>query len=241
MGNGIYGAVAGSVAALRQVEVVAQNLAHASTPGFKAEIARFEEKLTGQGDRQTRQVTATAPGVRLSQGAIRPTGNPLDVALTGDGFLVVDTGQGTRLTRSGRLVIGADGTLRTTVGHVVRGAGGGPITVPPGDVGGAGPLQIDATGTLSRGGVTFGTLERKSAPPEVLRREGAELFAATTGIDALPDAQGEVLQGHLEDANVNPVSAMTELITAQRSFDALQQAVKTYREVDGQSIHRLRA
>ena len=172
---------------------------------------------------------------------MRETGNPLDVAIRGPGFLVVETPQGPRLTRAGRLIIGPDGMLRTTAGYPVLGDGGPIVIPPPTEADGPAPLAIDARGTIQREEQVFGRLRIVAAEPAALRREGGELFAVDGDAASLPSAIGtEVLQGFLEDANVNPVTAMTQLITVQRSFDALQQAVRTYKEIDDRSIRRMR-
>lgn len=240
MANGIYSAVAGSVAQMRNLDVLAHNLAHVDTPGFKGESLRFEEALDAA-QQGTGFVDTPGTRLRLTQGALRKTDNTLDVAIAGDGFFVVDTPQGERLTRAGRFLIGSDGNLRTANGHMVLGAGG-PIAIPvAGDASAALPITIDRGGHISRGDQKLGQLRRVSAGPEQLQSAGGSLFAAAGGVEQLPEAtSGEVLQGHIEEANVNPIVSMTQLIGVQRTFEALQQAVKTYREIDGQSIRRLR-
>lgn len=238
MGNGIYSAVAGSVAQMRNLEVLANNLAHVDTPGYKADRLRFEQALDDA--KATNFVATPGTSVRMSQGAIERTGNPLDVAIAGDGFFVVDTPQGQMLTRSGRFIIGQDGTLRTTAGHQVQGDSG-PIALPPaGADGGSGELTIGRDGSIRAGEEQIGTLKRVAADPKAARKVGADLFTIPGGVGSLPTATGgELIQGHLEGANVNPVVVMTEIIEVQRTFDALQQAVRTYRDVDGQSLRRI--
>merc|ERR1711964_345746 len=95
MGNGIYNAVAGSIGQIRNLDVLANNLSHVNTPGFKADVLLFEQTLAdADGGRHT--VDTPRTDIRMSQGSLRKTDNPLDVAIQGEGFLVVDTPQGPR-------------------------------------------------------------------------------------------------------------------------------------------------
>lgn len=239
MGNGIYRAVSGSMAQMKNLDVLANNLAHVDTPGFKADTLRFEEALDNARN-GTKFVDTPGTSIRMTQGAVRRTDNPLDVALTGDGFLVVDTPDGAKLTRAGRLMIAQDGTLQTAAGLPVQGLGGG-INIPPAVDGKYANLMIDEKGQVMRGDEIAGQLRVVSARSDQLNKAGADMFDVVGGVDSLEaTAKPQVMQGHLEDANVNPVVAMTQMITVQRTFEALQQAVKTYREVDGQSVRRMR-
>jgi len=241
MANGIYRAVAGSVAQVRQLDVLANNLAHVDTPGFKADALRFEEMLN-RAQQGTGFVDTGETTIQMTQGSLRKTDNPLDVAVAGDGFLVVDTPKGSRLTRAGRMVVGADGILRTVAGHPVQGANGTISMVPLGDERREGPLVIESNGRIMQGDVELGVLRRVAAGADELKKEGLDMFALKAGdVNNLPPAQtGEILQGHVEDANVNPVFAMTEIIQVQRTFEALQQMTKTYRDTDRQSVRRMR-
>jgi flagellar basal-body rod protein FlgF len=240
MGNGLYSAVSGSNARLKQLEVLSNNLAHTNTTGFKADTVRFEEVLTGK-DSQSRFVEARESRTRHTQGPLRKTDNPLDVAIIGKGFLVVDTPRGDRLTRAGRFVIGADNILRTVSGHAVRGVTGQTITIPTlREREGKGPIVIDEVGQLSSGGHVLGQLLRVSTDGAQVKKEGHDLFRCDKSVDELPAAlDTTVIQGQLEQSNVNPVRLMTEIIEVQRHFEALQQVVKTYRSIDGQATRRI--
>lgn len=240
MGSGLYSAVSGSVARLKELEILSNNLAHANTTGFKADTVRFEEVLAGK-KTQSRFVEAREARTRHSQGPLRKTDNPLDVALTGKGFLVVDTPQGGRLTRAGRFVIGADNVLRTASGHSVRGITGEAITIPPlSQREGKGPIVIDEVGQLSSGGQVLGQLLRVSTEGAGVKKEGYDLFRCDKPVEDLePATEGTVIQGQLEESNVNAVKLMTEIVEVQRHFEALQQVVKTYRTIDGQATRRI--
>jgi len=240
MGNGIYSAVAGSTARMKELEVLSNNLAHTTTPGFKADDVRFEEVMSGK-KRQARFVEARETVPRMSQGSLRKTDNPMDVALAGKGFLVVDTPRGARLTRAGRFVVGADSILRTASGHSVRGVNGQPIRIPPmNERTDHGPIVIDEIGQLTSGSDMLGQLLRVSTEGAQVNKEGQDLFRCEKPVEELESAaDSRVMQGHLEQANVNPVTLMTELVEVQRHFEALQQVVKTYRQIDGQVARRI--
>jgi flagellar basal body rod protein FlgG len=240
MGNGIYQAVSGSIGQMRNLDVLANNLAHVNTPGFKADVVLFENKLSdADGGRHTVDTPRTA--IRMSQGLVAKTDNPLDLAISGDGFFVVESDKGTRLTRTGRLQIGDDRMLRTTAGNLVHGESGF-IRIPsPAELEHQGPIAIDSKGNITIGSMHIDQLKRVKAPVESLRKAGSDSFSSTVPIGQLPKEEGgEVLQGHLEGANVNPVVAMTQIINVQRTFEALQRVVKTCREVDAQSMRRAR-
>ena len=240
MGNGVYSAVSGSIAQMRNLDVLANNLAHVDTPGYKADRLRFEEVLD-EAKSSTSFVSTPETSIRLSQGGISKTDNPLDVAIAGEGFFVVDTPAGQRLTRSGRFILGQGGQLTTQAGHPVLGESG-PIRIPPaGTEEGSAEITIRGDGMVLAGQNELGRIRRVTAPAGEVRKAGADVFAYAGDVGSLPKAQtGELLQGHLEEANVNPVVVMTEIIGVQRTFEALQQVIRTYRDVDGQSLRRLR-
>jgi flagellar basal-body rod protein FlgF len=238
MGQAIYRAVSGSMAQMRRLDVLANNLAHSDTAGFKADRVRFQEVLDAEG-RRTRFVDTPVAQVDLTQGSLKRTDNPLDVAILGKGFFVVDTPDGQQLTRSGRFAVGTDGNLRTIDGHMVLGEAG-PMAVPPPGTGGTGNITIDATGELQMGGLQLGRLKRVQANSDQLRKVEGQRFEVTDGMASLTEPPtGEVLQGHVEESNVNPVVSMTRMISVQRTTEALNQAIRVYREIDSQSTKRM--
>lgn len=236
MGNTVYRAVSGSVAELRRLDVLANNLANAETGAFKADTVTFREVVDGQ-KRGTKFVDLPTTSLDLSVGPIEVTDNPMDVALSSTGFLVVQTPGGERLTRGGRLATADDGTLETAAGLPVLASNGRTIRVAPQ----GGPIDISEQGVVRQDGVELGTLMRKTAAPSALKRLGEGLYDVTGGVTALPnETVAGVRQGSVEGSNVSPIIAMTDLVEVQRHFDALQQAIRTYRDVDEQSNRRLR-
>lgn len=201
----------------RRQEVAANNLANADTNGFKAE--RTFARLVGDA------LTVADTSTDLTKGALRQTGNPLDLALGGDGFFVVQTPQGERLTRGGAFQLSADGRIVDSNGNALLGEGG-PI-VP-----GQGTLSVDASGRVSVEGKEVGVLRVESVPAgtELTHAEGT-LFLPDAARAPLAAENRIVRQGHLEDSNVNTVGSMVDLISIQRSYAAIQRTVTTLDDI----------
>ena len=237
MSNGIYVAVSGSIANMDHLEVVSHGLAQANTTGFKRDMLSFEQvRLVGPGetaeieDLQDKDfVKARQTHVNTTQGELMRTGNALDIAITGNGYLRVQTEQGERLTRDGRLMVNREGLLMTTSGNKVVGAGGGDIYLPPEQ-----RPTFDSDGTVKAGSEVVGQLGLLGIA------EKAELKKDTAGLIIPPGAEGQaplttmfgVHQGHLESSNVKPVEMMVQLVNVQRNFEALHQVIQTYRRMD---------
>ena len=223
---------ASMVSMARHQERIATNLANANTVGFKRDRV-FVEALNERLDAESAPRSERVPTqwADMESGGLQSTGNPLDVALQGDGFFVVNDGAGDeeRYTRAGRFMIDSDRTLRTPSGLTVQGQDGGPITVPdqPGDI------QITQDGRLQLNGREFGRLRvvRFDDPLRLERREGATFAAPTT----VPIEMEEptILQGQLEASNVNPVETMTDMITHYRLFETQQRMMRTSDELLG--------
>lgn len=227
----------GMKARMRSLEVVANNLANASTTGFKAEID-FQQLVEGKnrlllaeqpaGQVSTAQdpessVLGVVSGttIKMMPGVFRQTGRSLDVALAGEGFLVVQTARGQRYTRAGNLTRNQDGQLVTQDGSLVVGEAG-PITLP------AGEITIGEDGTLSVQGKNVGRLKvaRFSHPGTELVPEGGTFFATREGVAPQEDNQTRFRQGVLEMSNVDPMQEMVTLIQLQREFESLQRGLK---------------
>jgi len=223
MANGIYVALSGAVAQSQALDVVSNNVANASTTGYRAVRVTFGQALSKAND----QFFATAQGTSTdtTQGTLVQTGNPLDVALQGDGYLAVNTPGGVRYTRAGELRVSQDGRLVNADGLEMRGAGGKPISLPPD----AAEITIGADGTVTVGAQEIGKLELARFAPQGVAREGATLYRATQApIAGAP----EVVSGALESANINVVRGMVDLIRVSRSYEALHRAIETYKEID---------
>ena len=236
MANGIYVATSGTVARIQEMEILAQNLANAKVAGFKRDQVSFEQVMNEQrGDAPTDQdksfVQTSEPQTRLDEGHLRSTDNPLDIAITGDAFLRVETSRGERLTRNGRMMVGTDGVLRTITGLKVLGEDGGEIVLPPNKV-----PKISQTGSIRAGDETVGRLGLAGVDMTgTLKKDEAGLLVPPDEERAPENAT--VLQGFLEGGNVNPVRMMTELIDVQRNFETLHQVIRTYKEMDTTAVN----
>jgi flagellar basal-body rod protein FlgF len=227
MADGIYVSMCGAAARSAQLDAIADNLANAQTPGFKAARPAFESFLPASGAADKLYPAAVATGFDLRAGAVTQTGNPLDVLPEDGAFLMVKSGDGVAYTRDGRLSVDAERRL-VQGGRPVLDRGGGTIHVPPGTV-----PQIGPDGVVRAGDVSVAELGRFKLAGNV-DRVGAALFAPGRGGRAEPVDAG-VRSGEVELGNAGALEATVELISAQRSFDASMQALQTYRSIDGRS------
>ena len=240
--RGIYIAASGLLAESARQDVVANNLANATTTGFKRSEATarpFEEMLLrSQGVPGTPAIGTMTMGAQVqgitrldTQGPLRHTGNALDLALVGTGYFTVETANGRRFTRDGSFGIDANGRLATKQGDVVLGGNGQPIALAQGEI------RVGADGRITQGGTVRGTLMLTALDPESVVREGVNLLDGTPS--GTPSAA--VRQDHLEGSTVNVVSEMVELIRVMRAFEAGQKSVQAQDEALQGSISKVGA
>lgn len=215
----IYLTMTGAKAMMQRQDVLAGNLANASTPGFRAELQAFRA-VPVRGEGSTTRVFAldTSTGYDPKQGPINITDRALDVAPVGDAWLTVQGLDGLEAyTRAGSLTTDADGTVMTTSGLLVLGEGG-PVMLPPD----AQP-HIGADGTVSvaqpDGTVTPVGRLKLVTPQEPLKRGGDGLFRAAAGEPLPADPDARLVSGALEGSNVNPVETMVSMIAAARQYE----------------------
>ena len=223
MENTLYIALSRQLATTRQMDLIANNLANADTTGFKGEQVMFSEYVTRSADGgRLSFVQDRALARDLREGKLERTGAPLDVAIQGKGWFVVDTKAGDRYTRNGHFKIDRDGRLVTASGEVVMGTGGAPIVFGRDDK----DLTIHEDGTVRAGANTRGKLRIVSFENEhALRNSGDNLFR--TGASPQDVASPRVAQGMVETSNVQPVVEMTQMITALRTFQGAQQMIES--------------
>lgn len=228
MADGIYVSMCGAAARTEQLDAVADNLANAQTPGFKASRPAFEVFLPASGAADKAYPASVQTRFDLRPGPSTRTENPLDVVPEGGAFLAVTTANGSRAyTRDGRLSV--DGQQRLVQnGNPVLDPGGGPIQVPPG----ATPRVTD-TGAIMVGNAAVGQLGLFKLEGAV-DRAGQAHFTLGAGGRAEP-FDGHVRVGEVELGNATALDGMVQLISAQRQFDASMQALQTYRSLDQRS------
>lgn len=201
---------------MREMQVVANNIANASTTGFRREGVVFAEYIAKVDDGSSLSMASgDARVIDLSQASLSKTGASFDLAIQGDGFFQIETPNGPQLTRAGSFTPDATGTLVTNDGYPLLDEGGTPVVVPA--VANAKQIAISQDGTVSAEGQTLGRigLWRPTDPLSLLHQSGT-MFSAS---DIQPIENAVILQGYLEDSNVNPVSEIARMIAVQRSYE----------------------
>ena len=215
-----YIALSSQMALQRQMDVVANNVANASTPAYKGERVLFTEYLT-RADATTRYSFVEDRGTArdTKQGPIARTGNPLDVALQGDGYLAVQTPLGTRYTRAGRFQLDPTGQIVTADGYPVLGDGNQPLAIPTD----AGDVTIDADGTVrtQQQGAAGKFQVVRFDNDQDLKPAANGLYVTTAIGQPAPDTK--VLQGMVEDSNVQPIVEITRMMAVSRTFAAAKE------------------
>jgi flagellar basal-body rod protein FlgF/flagellar basal-body rod protein FlgG len=234
MSSGYYAACTGLMARTQALDTIAHNVANVSTAGFRASHNVFSSALAAAGDSSLSVLNQDAndygvlSGTQLdtSQGALTPTGNALDVAIEGSGYLSVQTASGTAYTRGGNLRVSSRGQLTTAAGDPVMGDNG-PIMIV------GEPVSISTDGTISVNGAISGRLKLvEFAPTTPIQSAGGAYYTAPAGA-AVAASNSQVRQGMLESSNVNPTTSAIDLITAQREVESMRRVLSMYNtEID---------
>lgn len=242
MNSGIYPAVSGGLAAMRKLDVISNNLANINTPGYKRDKMSFEGTLAGtMNPPAVPQGTTADPILQKeniyidhSSGSTSQSGNPLDLALDGDGFFAVTTPEGTAYTRQGNFRTSANGTLVTVDGYPVQGAGGGSITISGSRV------EIDAKGSVTVDGAQVGAISVVDFDkPYSLIKNGAALFVPNDPQAVSQPGKALVQQGHVEGSNVDSISEMVQLIETNRYFEACSKVIKSFDDITAKAATEL--
>lgn len=241
MENSTYIALSRLDAQQRTMDVIAGNIANANTAGYKTERVLFSDFLVRQQD------THTPPGGEVlsftqdratyrdhSAGSLTQTGNPLDLALGSSGYFSVQTPNGTRLTRSGRFGLLADGTIADSSGNALLDTAGSPIQLPVGDS----PIHIAADGTIS--GDT-GRVAKVGVVDVIdvnqLFPEGGKQFRSV--ITPQPATQPKIVQGAVEESNVQPITELTHMMQTERDFQFVSQFVQSEADRQQSTIDKI--
>lgn len=218
---------------MARLEILSNNLANINTTGFKRDTV-FMDILKDAGVREAegkseldgidvRQVTD------FSEGSLTQTNNPLDVAIQGNGFFVVNTPYGQRFTRNGNFKLAQDGTIVTQEGFAVQGVSGN-IQIPDAERTELTGMRISPLGEITRGNITIGKLRLVNFESlDQLQKDHGSLFVSTATEHAIdPESQHTALrQGYLEESNVDGISEMIEMIEINRNFEASQRALQS--------------
>jgi flagellar basal-body rod protein FlgF/flagellar basal-body rod protein FlgG len=227
--SGYYAACSALKTQSNALEIAANNIANASTAGYRGQIPSFEALLVQSAGPQmgnwerlvNEQATLRGSRLDLGQGSLEHTGNPLDMAIEGPGFFSVQTKAGMLYTRNGAFRVSAAGQLVTAAGDPVLGMSG-PITVP------SGPVAVSPDGTVSVSGAVVAKLRiMEFAPGAEIAPAGQSYYSAPKGA-ANEASASSVSQGTIESSNVSPVAAMVGLISAQRQAEMMERAMSAF-------------
>ena len=230
MDSGYYAALTGLVARTQALDTAAANLANAQTAGYRAEREYFRSALLGP-DALDSQLGRTVNdfgllgGDRLSmaQGALALTGNPLDLAIEGEGFFQVQTPNGLRYTRDGNFHRTPGGLLVAADGATVLSVTGKPIPVPPGDP------SVGANGALSVAGGVVATIGVFKFPSGAdLTPEGSNRYVAASGVEPKATNESTIHQGAIEQANQDVIQGSLDLMMMQRQAEMMQRALTIF-------------
>ena len=249
-----YSAVFGAMTQQHRLDTIANNLANVNTTGFKGDKLSFRDTFrryahdlldpnTTLRDRVPwpqgnvlAQPRIAEQVIDLSQGAMKSTGNPLDLAIAGDGFFRVQTPEGEFLTRQGAYHRSSEGFIVDGHGNQLLGEGG-PLQIPEGS-----DILIDAEGQVTVGGEAIDVISLvRVEDPRDLEKVGHSLLRVRDGVQSVPDEESTVEQGFLESANVEVVSEMINMIEALRAFEAYQKMISGTFEQDRKAIDQVGA
>ena len=213
---------------MRAMEVTSNNLANLSTPGYRAERVVFADWLSAQkhttipaGDRNLAYVQDRATYRERAEGTITHTGNPLDLALSGDGYFTVQTAGGTRLTRAGRFTLQADGTIADEAGNALLDVNNQKLRTAPSDT----VLTVSADGAINSQNGPIGKIAVVTpSDPNKLTAEGGRLLRAD--VPVTPVANPKLVQGAVEDSNVGATTELVRMMDTERGFQMATQFIE---------------
>jgi flagellar basal-body rod protein FlgF len=230
-----YIALSRQMALGRQMDVIAHNIANATSSAFKAEALLLEPVPVAAGGHERLAFVQDIGLVRdFAAGPITATGNPLDLAIEGPGYFTIETAEGIRYGRSGQFRLNDLGELATAAGDPVLDDGGAPLALPLD----AGPITIAADGTVSSAAGIAGRIELVTfADEQQLRKVGGGLWRSQEA--AQPAAGARLLQGALEGSNVEPIIEMTRMMSTVRAYQGTQRLIETHHDLQRRAIERM--
>ena len=228
-------AASGLRARMESLDLLANNLANASTGGYKADREFYSLYTAPEAadSANSSMPLIERPWTDLSQGVLHETGNPLDVALSGPGFFAVNGPAGPLYTRNGNFRLSPAGALVTADGYAVRGAAGAPVNLQSSQ-----PVEISSDGTIRQNGLVTGKLEIVDfTGSDGIAKQGANYFRGANTAPA--PAATQVAQGKLEDSNTGSAEAAVRLVSVMRQFETLQKAISLGAEMNRQAIEQV--
>lgn len=223
MENTLLVALSHQKALRTNMEVIAGNIANASTAGYKGEHLLFTEYVNQTVNQRPVAFVQDFGMVRdYGEGAMSRTGNPLDLAIKGKGWFVIETPLGTRYTRNGQFSMNGDGEIVTSSGNRVLGAGGTPLVIEPGTK----KIEIFGDGTVKAGGNVSKLKIVQFDDESVLKNISNTLYRAEGEIDPADAENAQVVQGVIEESNVEPILEITDMIQTMRDYQSTQKIIE---------------
>lgn len=222
MDNSIYITLSRQMALFRDMEATASNIANANTTGYNAEKLMFSDYMVKDNKRRDAYANDAVSWRDTTQGSMKTTGNPFDLAISGPGYFQVQTPLGVRYTRAGNFTLNAEGTLVTMNGYPVLGADGGEIAVPDN----ARNVTINGAGEITADGEDIGQVGvMEFADEQAMNRLGNALYSSDAA--PVPTEMSRVSQGALESSNVASVSEMVRVMELSRSTNSTAKFIET--------------
>lgn len=218
-----YATLSRQTGLMREMRVVANNIANSATTGYRSEGLIFSEYVrSAPGQESLSMARANIFNTSMEQGQLTQTNGTFDFAVEGDAFFMVETPNGERLTRSGAFAPNAAGDLVTMDGYKVLDAGRAPVFIP----GNAASIDVGADGTITADGNTIGQIGLfKPVEAHTMMREDGVMFRVEGDIEDAVD--GRMVQGYLEGSNVNAIGQVTRMIEIQRAYEMGQSFLET--------------
>lgn len=241
MDNALYVGLSRQMTLRHELDIVANNIANADTTGFKVEnlLVKTEPKspaVTLDGPRPVKFVIDTGVARDFSQGTLKTTGSPLDLAIEGQAFFKLNTPDGERYTRDGHFRLDDTGKVVTQNGQPVADAGGGELLIDPQK----GPIAIAADGTVSQGSEQVGKIGVvRFDSLSVLEKTGDNLYRNTSNQQGQPAPDARVRQGMLEGSNVNTIAQITKMLEVTRAYESMAKMMDSTATLSRDSISRL--
>jgi flagellar basal-body rod protein FlgF len=224
MQSGLYVSLSAQMALRKRVDTIANNVANMNTAGFRANEVRFQALVEKAGSDNVAFTSTGSEYISRRSGGLTRTNNPLDVAVQGDAWFAVKTPGGITYTRDGRMQLSETGTLQNVQGYQMLDAGSTPLVLDPT----AGPPTISSDGMISQNGQQVGavglfTIDDKA---NLSRSSYGGVVPDKPATPVLDFVQNGVVQGFVENANVNPVMEMTKLIMVSHDFDGVSDMIQ---------------
>lgn len=219
MQSAFYVSLSAQVSADKRLETLANNIANAATPGYRAEGVSFQQVVSQTDTSKIAYVSSGKDFISRAAGELTKTGDPYDMGIVGKGFFGIRTPDGTAYTRDGRMRMNETGDLQTVSGFPILDAGNSPIVLDPT----AGPPMISRDGMITQSGRQIGAvgLFAIDETAELTRGPNASIIPSKPATAVLDFVRNGVQQGFIEGSNVNPIHEMAKLIATSRAFDSV--------------------